>query len=247
MISDGRPFDTNIFFSGGAGMFIQYHDIVKPAYLYSIIQMILTNESFGLPINIIRNFSIRSIIEWYINRRYKNPLRCLDYNHCIDPNELDELLQHLLKSDPSIYKYSPGLNIQRMMQVYKFQHMSFPIYVYSENEEPYIQEDCRSVFGGIPVKYLHGDLRTAIMSCDQNFTYIFSDIELVKNAADILIGTCSHILLANEYRYNYNENRILKYNLKDLMDTHPFIRISLTNSIDYKSMANSLANLKVTQ
>ena len=76
MITDGRIFDTNIFFSGGAGMFIQYHDIIKPVYLYTIVKMIITKESFGLPIDIIKDFSIISIIEWYINRRFKNPIKC---------------------------------------------------------------------------------------------------------------------------------------------------------------------------
>ena len=248
MITDGRQFDTNVFFSGGAGMFIQYHDIIKPAYLYALLQMIITKESFGLPVDIIKDFSFLSIVEWYINRRFKNPLQCLDFNHIIDSNELDNLLQYILLNDNSIYKYSPALNVKRMLSGYRKQHMSFPIYVYSENEEPYIKEDCKSIFGGIPFKYLHGDLKTAIQSCDQNFTYIFSDIELVKESSDILIGTCSHILLAREYRYNYIDNhKTFKYDINSLAATHPFIRVGLTNSIDIKSLINSFTNLNIAQ
>ena len=248
MVTDGRQFDTNIFFSGGAGMFIQYHDIIKPIYLYAIAKMIITRESFGLPIDIIKDFSFLSIIEWYINRRFKNPLQCLDFNHIIDPEELDELMQYILVNDESIYKYSPALNIKRILSVYRQQHMSFPIYVYSEKEEPYIKEDCKNIFQGISIKYLYGDLESAIKSCDQNFTYIFSDIELVKKAADILVGTCSHILLAGEYHYNYIDNgRTFKYNLKDLASSHPFIRIGLTNAIDVRHLAKSFTNLNITQ
>ena len=248
MITDGRQFDTNLFFSGGAGMFVQYHDIIKPAYLYAIAKMIITKESFGLPVDIIKNFSFISIIEWYMNRRFKNPLQCLDFNHIIDPKELDDLMYHILLNDDSIYKFSPALNVQRMLSVYRQQHMSFPIYVYSENEEPYIKEDCKSVFQGITFKYLHGDLKSAIQSCDQNFTYIFSDIELVKEVSNILTGTCSHILLAHEYRYNYIDNgKTLKYNLKDLATSHPFIRIGLTNAIDVKRLATSFTNLTKPQ
>ena len=246
MINDGIHFDTNIFFSGGAGLFIQYHDIIKPVYLYAIIQMIMTKESFGLPIDIIKNFSFLSIIEWYINRRFKNPLQCLDFNHVIESDKLDTLLQHILLNDSSIYKYSPALNIKRMLNVYRNQHMSFPIYVYSENEEPYIKEDCKSIFQGIAFKYLHGDLKTAIQNCDQNFTYIFSDIELVKEASTILTGTCSHILLSREYRYNYiGYNKTLKYDIKELGTNHPFVRIGLTTSVDVPSMINSFTNLNI--
>lgn len=248
MVTDGRQFDTNVFFSGGAGMFIQYHDIIKPAYLYAIIKMIVTKESFGLPIDIIKDFSFLSITEWYMNRRFKNPLQCLDFNHSIDPKELDDLMNFILLNDDSIYKYSPALNFKRMLNVYRQQHMSFPIYVYSENEEPYIKEDCKSVFQGINFKYLHGDLKSAIQKCDQNFTYIFSDIELVKEVSDILIGTCSHILLASEYRYNYIDNgKSFKYNLTDLATSHPFIRIGLTTAIDVHQLAKSFTNLSIAQ
>lgn len=248
MISDGKPFDTNVFFSGGAGMFIQYHDIVKPVYLYAIIKMMMTDQSFGLPINILKGFSCISIIEWYVYRRFKNPLKCLDFNHIIDQKELDDLMYNILINDDSIYDYSPALNIKKMMIAYRQQHMSFPIYIYSETEEPYIEKDCKEIFQGINVKYLHGDLKSAIEKCDQNFTYIFSDIELVKNAADILIGTCSHILLAGEYYYNYiDDGKTLKYDLKDLMSTHPFIRTGLTSAIDMHQLVKSFTNLDISQ
>ena len=246
MITDGKPFDTNVFFSGGAGMFIQYHDVIKPVYLYSIAKMILTNESFGLPAYILRNMSVLSLIEWYIKRRYRNPLQCLDFSHKIDKSELDNLLQGILLSDNSIYDLSPTLNIERILHVYRQQHMSFPIYVYSENEEPYINEDCKKIFNGIKFNYLSGDLRKAINKCDQNFTYIFSDIELVKNASEILMGTCSHILLTSEYRYNYIDNcKTFKYNLNDLSMSHPFIRIGTTLAMDPNQLALSFANLNV--
>lgn len=243
MISDGKPFDTNVFFSGGAGMFIQYHDIVKPIYLGAIIKMIMAGESFGLPLNIINKMSILSMIEWYIKRRYKNPLQCLDYANKIDPKELDSLLQTILE-DKSIYRISPSLNIRQLFSVYHHQHMSFPVYVYSEKEEPYIKEDCKSVFSGIPCTYLHGDLESCIKKCDQNFTYIFSDIELVKNAAEILTGTCSHILMASEYRYNYSDNcHTTKYDLNEIAYKHPFIRMGLTKAITLNRLVIDLATM----
>lgn len=248
MITDGKPFDTNVFFSGGAGMFIQYHDIIKPAYLYAVVKMILTKQSFGLPIDIISRLSILSMIEWYVRRRYKNPLRCLDYAGQLDSKELDTLLQSILETDTSIYKLSPTLNIQQMFSVYRRQHMSFPVYVYSEIDEPYIKEDCKTVFQGINFRYLHGDLEECIKKCDQNFTYIFSDIELVKLASKILIGTCSHILLASDYRYNYIDNyRTSKYDLLTMASDHPFIRIGLSNAIDMNKLAVDFAKLNITQ
>lgn len=244
MITDGRSFDTNAFFTGGAGMFIQYHDIVKPVYLYAIIKMLLTKTSFGIPLDIIDKMSIFSLEEWYVKRRYINPLRCLDYQNILDPNELDELLQKILSEDDSLYKLSPGLNIQLMMEVYKRQHMSFPIYVYSQKEEPHIAEDCKQVFSGINVTYLYGEVSDAIKKCDQNFTYILSDVELLKQCATILDGVYAHILLAVEYRYNYIDNcKTFKYNLTNIGRAHPSIRIGTTVAGNRHNLISNFKNL----
>lgn len=225
-------------------MFLQYHDIIKPAYLYAVLQMLITGNDYGFPIHILKGFSVLSIIEWYINRRYQNPLRCLDYQNTCDPKDLDELMLRILRKDPSIYKYSPILNIERMFHVYRKQHMRFPVYVYTQEEEPYVQKDCEKLFSGIDFKYLHGDLKIALDKCDQNFTYIFSDIEMVKNAVELLTGTCSHVLLAEDYRYNYFGNfKRFKTDLRSLMFSHPIIRLGTTRACDLNQLAVSMLKL----
>lgn len=243
MITDGRPFNTDVFFSGGAGMFIQYHDIVKPIGLYTIIQMIMTGQTFGLPVDIISHMSILSLTEWYVNRRYKNPLKCLDYARHMDDATLDKLYRDILK-DQTIYKYSSALNIEQLLSVYNRQHMSFPVYVYSEYEEPYIKDDCKIIFPGIDVKYVFGNLKECIKKCDQNFTYIFSDIELVKNAAEILVGTCSHILLAEDYRYNYSDfKKTFKTDLKEIATQYPYVRLGTTIAMDMSKVVVDFTRL----
>lgn len=238
-MNDVKPFEK-FMFSGGAGMFIQYHDIVKPAYLYAICKMLLTNETYGLPFQIIKNLSPTGMIEWYTKRRYINPLKCLDFDNKASNDQLDDIMHHILISDDSIYDLAPALNIKRLLSVYHKQHMSFPIYVYSEKEEPYIKMDCKNLFNGIPIKYVFGDLKECIHECDQNFTYIFSDIELVRKAAEILSGLCSHVLLPMEYRYNYIDNcRTFKYDLMDLSKKYPFNRIGTTLAIDYDNLIRS--------
>lgn len=210
--------------------------------------MLALKTSYGLPIDMIGSLSPLSMVEWYVNRRYKNPLQNLDFLHKADPIELDSLLQTILQSDHSIYKLSPALNICKMLGVYKQQHMTFPIYVYSEKEEPYILEDCKELFPGIKIQYFHGDLETAIKKCDQNFTYIFSDLELVKKASSCLTGTCSHILLAREYRYNYLGDCVtFKCDLQNLAKSHPFVRIGTTRAMDWNQVALSFTNIAITQ
>lgn len=239
-----KNFDTNVFFSGGAGMFIEYHDIVKPVYLYAIIKMIIEGESFGLPIDIIRNMSVFSLIEWYLNRRYINPFKCLDYNHYLPDESLDSMLWGYMLHDTSLYDLAPPLNISSMLDIYHRQHMTFPVYIYSKNEEPYIKDDCKNIFHGIPVNYVFGDLESAIKKCDQNFTYIFSDLELATKSAKILLGTCSHVLVARDYRYNYTDNfKTFKHDLNELATNHPFIRVGTTMATDVARLAVSFKKL----
>lgn len=234
MLVDGKQFDTNAFFSGGAGIFMQYYDIIKPIYLFAIYKMIMLGFDFGLPIDIISSMNKTSVVEWYTNRRFKNPLRCLDYKHQIDPVILDDILKKIISDDISIYSLCPIMNIGKMLDIYVHQRMVFPVYIYTEEEDPFVREDCKSIFRGINYKYIYGDLGECIKKCDQNFTYIFSDIELVKESSEILNGTCSHILLAREYRYNYIDNcKTLKYDLHKMALSHPFIRIGTMMVFDF--------------
>ena len=246
MITDGKPFDTNIFFSGGAGMLIQYHDIIRSVHLYAIIKMILNDDSFGLPINIIKDMSILSIIEWYVKRRYKNPFKCLDYKHYLDDNQINAMLLGYTLHDKSLYELSPLLNTAKLFDVYRKQQMIFPIYIYSEIEEPNIKEDCKNLLQGIQFSYVFGNLEDCIKQCNQNFTYIFSDIELVKKSSEILTGTCSHILLSREYRYNYIDNcKTFKYDLEELANKHPFVRIGTITSVDIENIIDSFDNIRI--
>ena len=228
-----KPFNTENFFAGGAGMFLQYHDIVKPVYFYVILKMILSNLSFGLPIEILSTMSIFSLVEWYIKRRYINPLKQLDFKHILDSNDLDKLLIDILKKDKTIYSLSPLLNIKRLLSNYHKQYMKFPIFVYTKEYEEFVDDDIKKSFPGIDTKYLYGDLKSAIDKCDRNFTYILSDIEMLKDLSILLSGTCSHLLIAMEYRYNYNNNyKSFKYDINEILKETTHLRIGITRALD---------------
>ena len=241
---DRKPFDTSTLFVGGAGLFLQYHDIVKPTYLYAILKIIASKQTYGLPINIINRFSTPSLIEWYLKRRYINPLQSIDYLQNTSKDQVDTLLQKILSKDDSIYKLAPILNIGGMIDVYRRQHMSFPIFVYTPTEENYIKEDLKNSFPGVTIQYVFGDLIKAISKCDHNFTYIFSDIELLKEAAEILMGTYSHLLLSRDYRYNYKDHyQTMKYDLYEMGLTHPFLRIGLTQSMQPNRLLSEVTQM----
>lgn len=246
MLHQEVSFDTNSFFSGGAGMFIQYHDLIKPVKFYVIIRMILTGESFGLPVSIIKDMRNISLVEWYMRRSFINPLQQLDFARKIDPKVLNDLLRNVLLSDHSIYSSAPPLNVVKMLSAYRQQHMQFPVFIYTEEEEPFVLEDCKKVLPGIPVEYLYGDLKKALGHCSQNFTYIFSDIDLTKSAIELLRGTFSHVLVAGDYRYNYTyvgKTRKMKYDLQVLGRENPFIRPGTTMAVDQRELAQAIKNI----
>lgn len=243
MIPTDHTIDTNSIFSGGAGMFIQYNDIIKPLGLYVIVKMMLMDESYGLPLEILKEMTNVSLVEWYVNRRYKNPLRCLDFLHKLDPNEIDQLYQNILTNDPSIFKLATPLNVVKMLSVYRMQHMNFPVYIYHPFESQAIKDDCSQLFNGVNIAYAFGDLDHILKRDKQNFTYIFSDIELVKQAAEMLIGTCSHVMLAQDYRYNHGKLNKFRYDLIDLAKKHPFVRMGLTGAVNKRDLAFSLGKL----
>lgn len=235
--------NTDALFAGGGGMFIEFHDIIKPVYLHAIISMLIGGNTFGFPIDLLQDFSLGSILEWYKFRQFRNPLQQLDWQHKVDKEIADEVMDIILE-DETIYTLAPTLNIELFLEVYKSQFMEFPWFVYSEKEEPGIPIACDQVFQSIPYKYVYGDLKECISKCSQNFTYIFSDIEKVKNSAEILHGSYSHILLAGDYRYNYTDNfKTMRYSLQDIMSKHPFIRIGTTTAMDIDLMLNSFDNL----
>jgi hypothetical protein len=239
-----KPFDTSVFFSGGAGMFLQYHDVVKPTYLTVIFKLLMSRGDVGLPLDSLRRLSIQSLIEWYLRRRYWNPLRSLDYQGLYSEKELDELLLYILNSDDSLYSLSPTMNVHHLLSVYAKQRMNFPVYVYTEAHEPNIHQDAKTLFPGINTIYLHGPIEEVLIKCDQNFTYMIADIELYQRLVKALEGTCSHLLLANDYRYNYRpKSQKFKYDLSALMRDHPFVRLETNNVCSPVELVHSIKSL----
>lgn len=237
-----KKFDTNVFFSGGAGMFLEYHDIVKPAWLYAVINLIISKYQ-GLPVNIIGNMPLICILEWYLNRSYRNPLKCLDWKNEIPLDELDALMKDILK-DKSIYRLAPTLQIGIFLEIYKNESMDFPFIIYSDEYEEGIEEDLKNVFKGVKYKYVYGSLQEAIKMCSDNFTYIFSSVDKVPIAAKELFGTCSHVLLSEDYLYNFTDYRkTMKVDLKKIMREHPFIRTGTTRVFDINMIGKSFMNV----
>ena len=225
-------------------MFLQYHDVIKPVYLYAVLALLMSENPVNLPLDIIAHMSSESLAEWYRKRRYINPLRSIDFNRLYDPEMLDEFLYDYLNSDSSIYQLAPALNIGEMLNVYVKQKMSIPIYVYTEREEQNIPFDLSKTFPGIKMNYVYGDFDEVIEPCMENFTYILSDAMLVERLFKHAEDLCAHVLLCSEYRYNYTDNcHTPKIDIEGMATTSPLIHLGLTHSVELIKLARSIANM----
>ena len=243
-----KTFDTNSFFSGGAGIFLQYYDVIRPIYLYAVFSMIMNDYTAGLPLHIIKDMSSLSILEWYKNRRYLNPLKQLDYNKQGTDEQLDAILDKVITTDESLYSLAPVLSIGRILNIYHQQHMNFPFYIYSEKENEFIRNDCNELFGEIPHHYVYGDIENATKNCDHNFSYIFSNIELLKNTLKSLEGKFANVLLAQDYRYNFKDFfRTPKYDMQEMVNDVQLVRLGFTQVMVGMDVLEGMENIKLKQ
>lgn len=238
-----KKLDPGKMFPGGNGMFIQYEDVVKPIYLTLINKFLINNYyPISLPYSLLKNFSQASLAEWYINRKHINPLKELDLYKQYSEDELDKILSDEMDNDNTIYDLSPIMKIHKILLSYAELRMDCPIYIYSKNYHKGIEDDIQTCFRGVVPLYVHGDLEKCLQKLDFNFTYIFSDINLAAKAAELLVGATSHILVLDEYRYNYNDNfKTMKYNLQELMKKYPVCRIERFLGVDRYEMSLSLS------
>lgn len=212
-----NPFDTSRLFAGGSGIVIEYHDAVRPVYLFALLNIIMNKKDYNLPIAMIEKFSFPSIVEWYLNRPYYNPLKYLDYNHMASNDDLDELLLNILDDDITVYKYSPHLNMVKILYGYASKNINIPIYFYSQFEEKGIQNDINNNFKELNIKCIYGPPKIIKDIEAQNFSYIFSNID----HAEEFIQHHDHsklsvITIANDYRYNYTKGGKGLNNYRDM-------------------------------
>ena len=120
--------------------------------------------------------------------------------------------------------------------------MNIPVFIYNEYQDDNLENDMKNNFPSIKFNFLYGDLKQSIQQCDENFTYILSDIEILKNLSELLIGTYSHLLLSDDYSYNY-EGRKFKYDLLDIQVHTPFLRIGTIQAVDLNSLLKSFGGI----
>ena len=238
-----NTFNASKTFFGGSALIVQYHDVLKPVYLTAIIKMLMNkNLQFGLPFDIIKSFSLLSLIEWYKGRSFINPLKLLDPNRKATNEQLQQMLNIILK-DNSIYKLSPLLDTIRLIIASEQNKLDVPLYIYSEQFEEGIDKDL--YYMQMNCKYIHETIKTLIERTPPNATYLFSNIDLLKDSLELIDPKKSaNFILVSDYRYNFLNNQY-KYNFSDLLSKlfKPFIMINNISIFNNLRVMNDYTNL----
>ena len=229
-----NTFSASKTFFGGSALIIEYNDVIKPIYLTAIIKMMMNKDlQFGLPFHTIKSFSLASLVEWYKNRHFINPIKVLDYKHHATEEQLEKIMNIVL-SDQSIYKLTPMLDTIRLIVVSEQNQLNVPVFIYSEKNNPFIQEDLKQ--NSINANYIYGPIKQIVEIIPSNATYIFSNIELVKESIEQINSKKSaNFILVSDYAYNFSSNHY-KYDLAALLSKlfKPFIvvnNISIFNNL----------------
>ena len=196
----------------------------------------MTDRSqYGLQIDSIKDFSLLSIIEWYINRAYTNPLKLLDPGRKASDDQLDLILNKILQSDRTLYTAAPFLNAEKLIAVIRLQKLGIPVMVYTENFEEGVQD---SIGHWTNTQYVYGNFEQIVSKLPNNSSFIFSDITLAKRLLDISsFDTIASVMIASDYYYNFKDKDNYKFDfvqemIKQQKILFKFKSISLFNQIE---------------
>lgn len=217
-------------------VFIEYHDIMR-CIQFTIINFLRKNSIFKglLDTSEIEDMSEAELYVWYISRENRNIFKNFEITDFFsnlsgfdgDSNKVYDFLDNFLyieldKLPSDILNYDNKLKFYDTMRTFLNMSTVKNIYIYSENYSKLIEEDVSSIHSGI--KYVYGDFKSVLEEnkIKSNTTFVFSDIEKINTLVELDILKFSTILMADQYRYNYDDDGELKVNVEKLADEYVY-------------------------
>jgi hypothetical protein len=234
---DGKPnkliYTNNKVFNNSKCMFIEYHDVLRSPYflfLYYMKNIEVFRKIFDFS---PMGESIEENYEWYINREYFNPFMSLPIEEGFteksfkDDTELAIWLNEFFNGeyintnkafDTTRYelKFSNTLRaiINKKLLVDKF-------IVYSEVVDEVLYKDVRENYGK-DIVIVNGDIEEVLKTVPEDTTYVFSRLTRLLDLQDCNKLNFSSVLIADRYRYNYDDEGKFIINIEDLFKTNLF-------------------------
>lgn len=197
-------------------LFVEYADIIRAPYL--ILMKILSEsglENGGLqePFDIspIKGLSSEDLVLWYYQRKDQNPLVDLIPKEKLSDvrlSDVDAFLQRQIEDHPEFVDVAFPLNFMDVIGNLFLgeNHMVDKVLIYHPVDNPAIRADVERTFNGMPVEFVYGDFKEAIVDFKPGTaTYVFSDVTNIQVLADAGKLEQSSILVPAEYSYNFTE------------------------------------------
>lgn len=197
-------------------LFIEYVDIIRSPYYIFLYMMMLNPENFkkAFKVERISGFDIPSLGEWYLHRKYQNPLKELLRDEILDQmndEDIDIFMNKQILDIPDFIKYSPELNFVEISRVIVNHQKGIvkKVIVWYPYENDEIAKDVERLFDD-KVEFRTGELYDVLDDIPKDSTYVFSDIMNIEVLLEKGRLNLSSILIPTEYRYNYTEDDIFK-------------------------------------
>ena len=224
-----RTNNTSLF-TNSKCVFIEYCDGVALPWLVllSFLPKIQNIEKL-FDVNQIRCLDDFGLMEWYLNRKHRNPLYDLCYfdvdgslseDQIKFVSELDDMLEEALQN-PSIYDIDLTTNAVPMLQHILTAEFVPRIIVYHPVENQYIKESIEELFGK-KAELKTGDLEDVLKDVPDDSLYFFSNAETIPILADIGKLDYSAILVAQDYSYNWVSDNDFVVDFDELGKGHVF-------------------------
>lgn len=209
-------------------LFLEYADIIKSPY-FNFVYMIMqhpNNFSENYVTEKFLGFDPPSLVEWYINRSYQNPLMDLIRPEALEhvpAKVLDEFLNNQIEQIPSVNYTAAWLNMADVVRQLSTEKASIvkKIIIWHPYENNAIKNDISSYFGP-RVHFITGDLQECLRYVPDDSTYVFSDIMNIEVIlAEGKLKHCS-VLVPEDYRYNFTEENKLKIDYGNYLEEELF-------------------------
>lgn len=219
------------FFTNSSCIFIEYCDgLALPwlVFLSFLANMPTMDKLFNL--EKIRCLDEFGLMEWYLNRKHRNPLYDLCYFDVDDVNlsddeldflsGLDDMLEEALMNE-HLYEISLTTNAVPIIQHILMAEFVPRVIVYHPVDNPYIKDDIHEMFGE-KAELMTGDIEDVLKNVPNDSMYIFSDAENISLLEDIDKLDYSAILAVQDYSYNWVSDDKFLVDFDELEKDHIF-------------------------
>ena len=231
-MKEPMKFDNNVrfrsssrLFQNSTCVFVEYTDTIQLQW-FTFLSFFRNNESVYDLFNtdVIKYLSPQSLFDFYLERKYRNPLvDLLKDKETIEIETLDNLLNNLVNSEEIFFNSDVDTLVVPIINNLLAMSLVKEVVIYYPEENEFVKNDIEKKFGN-SVKLVTGDIRDVLKTIPNDTTYFFSDVINVLILEELGKLDFSSVLLPVNYRYNFTDDKkdTFLIDMKHLSTKHTF-------------------------